>query len=52
MPEPQRINVMNYRGGRNTHFSDGERVLVRDYRNPNTPSWSKAIIKEWFRPGS
>lgn len=45
-------NVINYKGKREIEFTKGEAVLIRDYRNPNKPSWSQAIIKKQLGPRS
>lgn len=44
--ESQHKNIINHKGSRDIVFSKGQKVLVRDYRNPNKPSWSQATIKE------
>lgn len=38
--------IKHNRGKREAHFESGRRVYIRDYRNPNKPSWAPAVIKE------
>lgn len=33
-------------GRREAHFDVGDAVMIRDYRDPNHPSWAKATISE------
>ncbi|KAK2578113.1 hypothetical protein KPH14_009891 [Odynerus spinipes] len=40
----------HFTGGREMEFSEGETVLVRDYRDPGKPRWELAVIKG--KPGS
>lgn len=50
--EKQTKSILNYKGKRNEEFSKGQEVLIRDYRNPNKPSWSQATIKKQLGPRS
>lgn len=42
----QEKNIQNHRGNRNVQFDVGQKVYIRDYTNPNKPSWTPAKIKE------
>ncbi|XP_055307289.1 uncharacterized protein K02A2.6-like [Sitodiplosis mosellana] len=42
--------IKNYKGKRNVEFSKGQQVYVRNYKNPNKPSWSPAIVKHKIGP--
>ncbi|XP_062704251.1 uncharacterized protein K02A2.6-like [Aedes albopictus] len=42
----QKSQIKNYRGTRNSSFAVGDRVIVRDYRDPNKPSWTSAVVRE------
>lgn len=42
----QERNVHNSHGKRDASFSVGQQVYIRDYTNPNKPSWTQAKIKE------
>ncbi|XP_055302926.1 uncharacterized protein K02A2.6-like [Sitodiplosis mosellana] len=48
--EKQQTAIKNYKGNRNVNFSVGQKVYVRDYRNPNKASWSQATIKNKIGP--
>lgn len=50
--DSQQKSILNHRGQRNVKFSNGENVLIRNYKNPNKPSWSKATIKQQLGPRS
>lgn len=41
----QEKNVQNHRGKRDVQFNVGQKVYIRDYTNPNKPSWTPAKIK-------
>ena len=45
-------NVDNHKGSRSETFKEHQKVMVRDYRNPNKPSWVQAEIKQQFGPQS
>ena len=45
-------NVINSKGNRNETLIQGQNVRVRDYRNPNKPGWTNAVIKEKLGPQS
>lgn len=38
--------INNFKGMRKTVFEVGDRVLCRDYRNPNKKGWQSAVIEE------
>lgn len=38
--------IENYRGKRDVLFRIGDEVLVRDYSDPNKPSWKNATVKK------
>lgn len=42
----QETNVKNFHGRREVQFEKGRKVNIRDYTNPNKPSWVPATIKE------
>ncbi|XP_055307850.1 uncharacterized protein K02A2.6-like [Sitodiplosis mosellana] len=42
--------IKNYKGKRNVEFSKGQQVYVRNYKNPNKPGWSPAIVKHKIGP--
>lgn len=42
----QETATENFKGKRNVCFKKGQRVYIRDYRNPNKAAWMPAIIKE------
>lgn len=42
----------NYKGKRNVEFYEGQEVYIRNYKNPNKPSWSPAIINKKLGPRS
>lgn len=44
--EKQQSQVKNYKGKRNKKFSIGQKVYVRNYKNPNKAGWSPATIKK------
>lgn len=44
--EKQQEQIKNYKGKRNKKFSIGQKVYVRNYKNPNKAGWSPAIIKK------
>lgn len=48
----QENNVRNHKGNRNIQFTEGQKVMVRDYRNPNKSSWAQAKIKQQLGPQS
>ena len=48
--EKQQIAIKNYKGNRNVNFSVGQKVYVRDYKNPNKAGWSQATIKKKLGP--
>ncbi|XP_055916947.1 uncharacterized protein K02A2.6-like [Eupeodes corollae] len=48
--EAQKKNISNFRGKREEAFEIGDKVYIRDYTNPNKPSWTPAKIKEKFGP--
>ncbi|XP_037931260.1 uncharacterized protein K02A2.6-like [Teleopsis dalmanni] len=50
MLRTQENSIRNYKGKRVTTFKVGQRVFIRDYRNPNKPSWSPAKIIDQFGP--
>lgn len=50
--ESQRKSISNYKGKRDKTFSKGETVIIRDYKNPNKPSWAHAKIKSQIGPRS
>lgn len=50
--ESQDKSIRNYSGRREVEFSNGQPVWVRDYRNPNKPSWTQAKIKQQLGPRS
>lgn len=46
--DSQEKNVQTQKGKRNLTFNVGQKVYIRDYTNPNKPSWMPARIKEVF----
>lgn len=42
--------IKNSKGKRDCEFALGEKVFVRDYTNPNKPSWTEATIDKCFGP--
>lgn len=46
----QENQIQNYNGNRNIKFNEGQKILARDYSNPNKKQWQKAIIKECLGP--
>ncbi|XP_055910799.1 uncharacterized protein K02A2.6-like [Eupeodes corollae] len=42
--------VANYKGNRNAEFSKGQKVMIRDYRNINKPSWTQATVRKQLGP--
>lgn len=46
----QQNQIRNYKGKRNLQFKVGQSVYVRNYKNPNKPDWSKAIIRKQIGP--
>lgn len=44
----QERNIQNHRGKRDVQFKVGQKVYIRDYTNPNKPSWTPAKIKNVF----
>lgn len=50
--DSQNNNIKHHKGNRNTKFYNGQKVMIRDYRNPNKPGWTQAIIREKQGPQS
>lgn len=48
--EKQLAQIKNYKGKRNSEFSIGQKVYVRNYKNPNKAGWSPATIKKKLGP--
>lgn len=48
--QKQQNQIKNYRGNRNVKFAIGQKVYVRDYKNPNKDGWSPAKIKKQLGP--
>lgn len=48
----QEKNIIHHKGKRNATFHEGQKVMVRDYRNPNKPSWTQATITQQLGPQS
>ncbi|XP_059223944.1 uncharacterized protein K02A2.6-like [Stomoxys calcitrans] len=48
----QQKTVLNDKGTRDKHFSKGQSVIIRDYRDPNKPTWAPAKIKSQIGPRS
>ncbi|XP_031635639.1 uncharacterized protein K02A2.6-like [Contarinia nasturtii] len=46
----QQVAIKNFKGKRSVDFNEGQKVLVRNYKNPNKAGWSKAIIKKKIGP--
>lgn len=44
--DSHRTQLRHHNGRRNETFGVGDQVMIRDYRDVNHPSWSKAIIDE------
>lgn len=44
--ESQQKAEKNFKGHRDVQFKIDEIVIIRDYSDPNNPSWKKAIITE------
>lgn len=42
----QSKQVDNYKGKREEQFNLNERVMVRDYTNPNKAAWTRAVVTE------
>lgn len=42
----QQTMIKNFKGKRDVSFQKGQKVYVRNYKNPNKASWSKAEIKK------
>lgn len=40
----QQSQVRNYKGTRNIDFNVGDKVMVRDYSNPNKASWTPGVV--------
>jgi len=38
--------MQHHKGRRHDNFHAGQNILIRDYTNPNKPSWSSATVKE------
>lgn len=50
--QSQAKSIKNHKGKREINFAGGQNVFIRDYRNPNKPSWSRATIKNKLGPRS
>lgn len=50
--ESQQKAGKNFKGHRETKFNIDDIVIIRDYSDPNNPSWEKAIISEVIGPRS
>lgn len=50
--EKQKQQKRNHKGKRNVNFEQGQKVMIRNYKNPNNPSWSQAIVKRKIGPRS
>ncbi|XP_036347085.1 uncharacterized protein LOC118756427, partial [Rhagoletis pomonella] len=50
--EKQEISERNYHGKRELELSQGQKVWIRDYSNPNKASWSPGTIREQLGPRS
>ncbi|XP_054732479.1 uncharacterized protein LOC129240599 [Anastrepha obliqua] len=50
--ESQHNNINNHKGNRHETFQKGQNVMVRDYRNPNKPSWTQAVVEQQLGPQS
>nr|XP_041633413.1 uncharacterized protein K02A2.6-like [Drosophila kikkawai] len=48
----QNKSISDYKGKRNITFRKGQKVMVRDYKNPNKASWTQATINEQLGPRS
>ena len=48
----QESSQKNYPGKRDVEFKAGEKVYIRDFRNPNKASWSPATIRSQNGPRS
>ncbi|XP_030380964.1 uncharacterized protein K02A2.6-like [Scaptodrosophila lebanonensis] len=48
----QEDSVMSYRGNRDIRFKEGQKVMVRDYKNPNKASWTQATVSQQLGPRS
>ncbi|XP_037822131.1 uncharacterized protein K02A2.6-like [Lucilia sericata] len=44
--ECQEKSVLLHKGKRSFQFSEGEKVLIRNYKDCNKPSWSPATVKQ------
>ncbi|XP_055307990.1 uncharacterized protein K02A2.6-like [Sitodiplosis mosellana] len=50
--ESQQKAVKNFKGHREIQFNIDDIVIIRDYSDPNNPTWEKAIISEIIGPRS
>lgn len=50
--EKQEKQRHNFTGKCNTEFKKGDKVIIRDYSNPNKKQWADAIIKDIRGPRS
>lgn len=48
--QKQQTAIKNFKGKRDVKFSVGQRVYVRNYKNPNKANWSQAKIKKVLGP--
>lgn len=48
--EKQKIMIQNSRGKRNKQFTEGQKVYVRNYKDPNKDNWSQATIQRKIGP--
>lgn len=48
----QQNAIKNFKGKHNVIFTEGQKVKVRNYKNPNKEGWSDAIIKKKLGPRS
>lgn len=48
--EKQEQQKRNFKGTRNVNFESGQKVMIRNYKNPNNPSWSQATVKQKIGP--
>ena len=43
--EIQENQIKYFHGRRSENFEEGDRVYIRDYKNPSKVAWKKAVIK-------
>lgn len=44
--QKQKVQMQHYRGTRKVTFNVGDKVVARDYTNPNKEAWTPAVVEE------